>query len=145
MHYKNVESRMSQLTPYPVVKHDFHTKLYVRTLTLRPDAKLIDEYRLRHAAGNVWPEIVAGIKSVGILEMDIFISGNLLVMTVEVPESLDWDSAMECLATLPRQQEWEEYMAVFQDTDPSATAAAKWMPMERMFHLGDQNDNGITY
>lgn len=85
MHYKNVESRMSQLTPYPVVKHDFPTKLYVRTLTLRPDAKLIDEYRLRHAAGNVWPEIVAGIKSVGILEMDIFISGNLLVMTVEVP------------------------------------------------------------
>ncbi len=136
---------MSQLIPYPVAKHDFPTKLYVRTLTLRPDSKLIAAYRQRHAPGNVWPEIVAGIKSVGILEMDIYIYGNQLMMTVEVPADLDWDAAMDRLATLPRQQQWEEYMAEFQDTDPKATAAAKWQPMERMFHLGDQNDNGITY
>ncbi len=136
---------MSQLIPYPVAKHDFPTKLYVRTLTLRPDSKLIAAYRLRHAPGNVWPEIVAGIKSVGILEMDIYIFGNQLMMTVEVPADLDWDAAMERLATLPRQQEWEEYMAEFQDTDHKATAAAKWQPMERMFHLGDQNDNGLKY
>ena len=136
---------MSQLIPYKVAKHEFPTKMYVRALTLRPDSKLIAEYRHRHAPGNVWPEIVAGIKSVGILEMDIYIYGNQLVMWVEVPEELDWDAAMERLATLPRQQEWEEFMAVFQDTDPHASAAAKWQPMERMFHLGDQNDNGLKY
>ena len=136
---------MSQPTPYPVAKHSFPTKIYVRTLTLRPDPALIDEYRHRHAAGNVWPEIVAGIKSVGVLEMDIYIAGNTLVMTVEMPADLDWEQAMNRLATLPRQQEWETYMAEFQQADPNATAAAKWVPMERMFHLGDQNDNGLSY
>lgn len=138
-------SIMSQPTPYPVAKHSFPTKIYVRTLTLRPDSALIDEYRHRHAAGNVWPEIVAGIKSVGVLEMDIYIAGNTLVMTVEMPADLDWEQAMNRLATLPRQQEWETYMAEFQQAGPNATAAAKWVPMERMFHLGDQNDNGLSY
>lgn len=136
---------MSQPTPYPVAKHNFPTKIYVRTLTLRPDAELIKEYRNRHAAGNVWPEIVAGIKSVGVLEMDIYIFGNTLVMTVEMPADLDWEEAMNRLASLPRQQEWETYMAEFQDADPNATASAKWMPMERMFHLGDQHDNSLSY
>lgn len=137
--------KMSTIKAYPASKYDFPTSLYVRALSLRPDSNLIKEYRHRHAPGNVWPEIVAGIRSVGILEMDIYIHGHQLMMIVETPADFDWDSAMERLATLPRQQEWEEFMAIFQDTDPHATASAKWQPMERMFHLGDQNDNGIKY
>jgi L-rhamnose mutarotase len=44
---------------------------------------------------------------------------------------------MARLATLPRQQEWEDYMSVFQLVKKGCTSAQKWQPMERMFHLYD--------
>ena len=50
-----------------------NTRRYVRTMDLRSDPDLIAEYRRRHARGNVWPEVVAGIREVGITAMDIFI------------------------------------------------------------------------
>ncbi|MCM1164270.1 MAG: L-rhamnose mutarotase [Muribaculaceae bacterium] len=110
---------------------------YVRTLDLRDDPDLIAEYRRRHAQGNVWPEIIAGIKEVGILGMDIYILGTRLVMILEAPAELDLDAAMSRLATLPRQQEWEDYMSVFQQSEAGASSADKWQPMERMFYLYD--------
>ncbi len=39
-------------------------------------------------------------------------------MIVETPLDFDWDEAMAKLATLPRQQEWEDYMSVFQKAAP---------------------------
>ena len=41
------------------------------------------------------------------------------------------------LATLPRQQEWEDYVAMFQNCAEGATSDEKWQMMERMFHLYD--------
>ena len=58
-------------------------------------------------------------------------------LIAEVPVGFDWDAAMERLASLPRQQEWEDYMAIFQLVKPGSTAAEKWQPMERIFHLYD--------
>jgi L-rhamnose mutarotase len=112
-------------------------KRYVQTMDLKDDPELIAEYRRRHSEGEAWPEIIAGIREVGILEMDIYILGSRLVMIVETPLDFDWESAMARLATLPRQQEWEEFMACFQDCDPTATSNEKWQMMERMFHLYD--------
>lgn len=112
-------------------------KRYCRTLDLKDDPELIKEYRRRHAEENCWPEILAGIKEVGILEMDIYIRGSRLMMILEVPVDLDLDAAMERLATLPRQQEWEDFMSVFQQAEPGASSAEKWQPMERVFHLYD--------
>lgn len=119
----------------PVKKFDFPTKRYVRKLRLRDDIKLIEEYKKRHSEGEIWPEIIEGIRAVGILEMEIFILGRDLVMVMEVPADFDWDKSMEKLATLPRQQEWEDFMAVFQQSEPGASADEKWEMMERMFHL----------
>ena len=47
----------------------------------------------------------------------------------------DWDEAFARLATLPRQEEWETYMSIFQGARPGATSAEKWRMMERIFHL----------
>lgn len=74
-------------------------------------------------------------KSVGILEMEIYIWGTRLFMIVETPLNFDWDSAMEKLSALPRQQEWEDYMSIFQSALPGSTSSDKWKQMERMFHL----------
>ena len=110
-------------------------KRYVQTMELKDDPKLIAEYQRRHSRSEAWPEILEGIRQVGILDMQIFILGTQLVMIVETPLDFDWDSAMARLATLPRQQEWEDYMAMFQQCKPGATSDEKWQEMQRMFYL----------
>ncbi|MDE6327767.1 MAG: L-rhamnose mutarotase [Duncaniella sp.] len=122
---------------YPIKDYQVRVKRYCRTLDLKDNQELITEYRRRHAEENFWPEILAGIKEVGILEMDIYIRGTRLFMIIEVPADLDLEAAMTRLATLPRQQEWEDYMSIFQDAKPGASSAEKWQPMERVFHLYD--------
>lgn len=120
---------------YSTRQYDVPTKHYCRTLQLRNDSKLIQEYRRRHEQGNVWPEIIQGIRQVGILEMEIYIHDTQLFMIVEAPADLDLDAAMNRLASLPRQAEWESYMAELQDASATATSDEKWQMMERMFHL----------
>lgn len=120
---------------YQVKEYHQPVKRYCRTLDLRDDAALIAEYRRRHSQTEIWPEVMAGIREVGILEMEIYILDTRLFMIVETALDFDWDTAMDRLSTLPRQQEWEDYMSIFQLAAPGATSAQKWQPMERMFHL----------
>lgn len=119
-------------------QHPVPVKRYCRTMDLKNDPELIAEYVKRHSQAEAWPEIRAGIREVGILEMEIYILGNRLFMIVETPLDFDWDSAMERLATLPRQQEWEDFMAIFQDCQEGDTANEKWKMMERMFYLYEE-------
>ncbi len=84
---------------------------------------------------EAWPEIAAGIRQVGILEMEIYLHGRRMTMIVETPEDFQWDEAMARLATLPRQEEWEAFTAQFQECPADAPSAEKWQLMERIFHL----------
>lgn len=120
---------------YKTKEYGMPTKRYCQTLDLKDDPALIAEYRKRHRENEAWPEILEGIRSVGILEMEIYILDNRLFMIVETPLDFDWDEAFARLATLPRQEEWETYMSIFQVARPGATSAEKWRMMERMFHL----------
>lgn len=122
-------------TGYAARNHGCDVKRYCRTMDLRNNPELIAEYKLRHSKEKIWPEILEGIRSVGILEMEIYILGTRLFMIVETPLDFDWDSAMEKLAGLPRQQEWEDYMSIFQCSEPGSISSEKWQPMERMFYL----------
>ena len=120
---------------YRVQEYHGPVKRYCQTLQLKDDPELIAEYRRRHSEGVAWKEIREGIREVGILEMEIYILGTTLFMIVETPLDFDWDTAMAKLATLPRQAEWEDYMAELQDAQPGATSDQKWKLMERMFYL----------
>jgi len=120
---------------YTTKQHAIPTKRYCQTLDLKDDPSLIEEYVKRHSEQEAWPEIREGIRSVGILEMEIYILDNRLFMIVETPLDFDWDEAFERLATLPLQQDWEDYMSVFQDAASNATSAEKWKQMERIFRL----------
>lgn len=120
---------------YPVQEYHGPVKRYCQMLSLKDNPELIAEYRKRHAEGKVWPETLAAIREVGILEMEIYILGTQLFMIVETPLDFDWETAMARMATLPRQVEWEEYMSIFQQADPGASSADKWQLMDRMFHL----------
>lgn len=112
-------------------------KCYCQTMKLKDDTALIRKYRGAHDKEHFWDEIKQGIKAVGILEMEIYILGNTLFMIVDAPLDFDWDEAMARLATLPRQQEWEDHVASFQDCAEGATSDEKWQMMERMFYLYD--------
>lgn len=55
--------------------------------------------------------------------------------TLELVDDFDWVEDNARLATLPRQAEWEAYMARFQGSDPSAPSTAKWKLMDKIFQL----------
>jgi L-rhamnose mutarotase len=110
-------------------------KRYVQILDLKDDDQLIEAYIKQHSKAHMWREIIDGIKAVGILEMELYIQGNRLVMIVETPLDFDWDKAMSKLAKLPRQQEWEDWNAQYQDCKIGETSDEKWKLMDRMFHL----------
>jgi L-rhamnose mutarotase len=108
-------------------------KRYCQTLNLYNDPSLIAQYVEEHK--HVWPEIKAGIREVGILDMQIYILDNTLFMIVDTVDDFDWEKDNARLATLPRQAEWEAYMSQFQQADENATSAEKWQLMERIFKL----------
>ena len=112
-------------------------KRFVQTLDLRDDPEMIREYRKWHSEEFHWREIREGIKSVGIIEMEIYILGTRLVMIVDAPEDFNWTEAMNRLATLPRQAEWEAFVSRLQGCSPDARSDEKWQMMERMFRLYD--------
>lgn len=116
-------------------KFDGPTKRFCQTLDLKDDPDLIADYCRLHEQGHVWQEILEGIRSVGILEMEIYLLGTRLFMIVETPTDFDWQAAMARLATLPRQAEWEALTARFQQASADAASAEKWQLMQRIFHL----------
>jgi L-rhamnose mutarotase len=110
-------------------------KRFCKTLQLKDDAQLIEEYKKVHAQGAAWPEITQGMKEVGILDMEIYIFNNQLFMIMETLPDFDHDSAMAELAKKPRQSEWEAYVSKFQKTSADASAADKWQLMERIYKM----------
>jgi len=120
---------------YQVRDYGQAVKRYVQTMDLKDDPELIAEYRRRHSEQLAWKEVLDGIRQVGILDMQLFIFGTRIVMIVDTPLDFDWNQAMKELAQLPRQQEWEDYMAMFQQCEEGATSDEKWQMMERMFYL----------
>lgn len=124
-------------TGFAVKPYTQPVKRYCQTLDLKDDPTLIAEYVKRHSQAEAWPEIRAGIKEVGILEMELYILGTRLFMIVETPLDFEWSTAMNKLASLPRQAEWEEYMSIFQVAKPGASSAEKWQLMDKIFNLYD--------
>ena len=126
---------MEPTNGYPQKVFHRPVKRWVQTMDLRDNPQLIAEYRRRHSRGEVWPEVLQGIRDCGLLEMEIYILGTRLVMICEAPLDVDWDEAMRRMASGPRQAEWEAFMAVFQQCVPGQTSDEKWQMMERMFHV----------
>lgn len=110
-------------------------KRYCQTLDLVNDPEKIALYRKWHEARNIWKEIPEGLRSIGVLDMEIYISDNRLFMIVETPADFDWDKAFAKLAGMPRQGEWEAFVGEFQKAQQGAKSDEKWQLMERMFKL----------
>jgi L-rhamnose mutarotase len=115
-------------------------KRYCKTLLLEEDDQLIEAYKKTHAIGAAWPEIIQGMKEVGIIDMEIYIHGNRLFMIMDTVADFDHDKAMAELAKKPRQAEWEAYVSRFQKTSAEASADEKWQLMDRIFEIDQENE-----
>lgn len=129
----------------PVKTYRLPVKRFCQTLDLRDNPDLIATYRRLHSRESIWPEILQGIREVGILEMEIYLLGTRLFMIVEMPQELEWDEVMSRLATLPKQAEWEALTAQYQQAEATATSDAKWKMMERIFHLYEHEADNSEY
>ena len=78
------------------------------------------------ARRHVWPEIQEGIRSVGILDMQIYRLERRVFMIMDTTDDFDFVVDNARLATLPRQADWEAYVARFQGCDPFMTSTQKW-------------------
>ena len=106
-------------------------KRYCQTLDLVEDEELISSYVEAHS--HVWPEIIEGQRAVGIIDMQIYRRGNRLFMICDTVDDFDWEKDMARLASLPRQAQWEAYVAQFQGCAADARSDEKWQMMEKIF------------
>lgn len=102
---------------------------------LKNDPALIEQYKHYHAPGKVWPAITQSIKDAGVLDMQIYLTGNRLFMIMEVDSSFDPARKAQMDAANPKVQDWEELMWNFQQAVPWAPAGVKWLEMEQVFSL----------
>jgi L-rhamnose mutarotase len=116
-------------------KKPSETKRYCLTLDLKNDSTLVREYKYWHMNEHIWPEIPKGIRNVGIVDMQIYLLGTRLFMIMETVPEFDFDRDMAKLSGLPRQKEWEAFVAKFQQSLPGAGPNEKWKLMDRIFKL----------
>ena len=89
--------------------------------------------RYVEAHRHVWLEVVEEQREVGIVDMQIYRRGWQLFMICDTVDEFNWERDMARLATLPRQAEWEAYVAQFQGCAAEARSDEKWQLMERIF------------
>lgn len=110
-------------------------KRYCLAVDLKDDPELIAEYEYWHKAENEWPEIRKSILDAGIIYMQIYRTGNRLIMIMDTTDDYDADRKALMDANNPKVQEWEQFMWKFQQRIPWAGEKEKWVPMNRIFEL----------
>jgi L-rhamnose mutarotase len=108
-------------------------KKYCLALDLLEDAKMIAAYVDYHK--NVWPEIKDSLKEAGILDMEIYRTGNRLFMIIKVSAEFSFENKKMLDEANPKVQEWETLMSGFQKPLPGSKPGEKWILMDRVFKL----------
>lgn len=110
-------------------------KRYVWTLLLEEDPQLMAEYKKAHGIGQAWPEITKNMNQVGVKDMEIYLHGNQAILIMDTKLDFDLKKAGPVWQNLPREKEWQEYVAKFQRTRPESSIQEKWLDMEKINFL----------
>ncbi|NUQ53979.1 MAG: L-rhamnose mutarotase [Phycisphaerales bacterium] len=111
-------------------------KTYAQALDLKDDPKLIEEYVRYH--GEVWPEVVAALRAIGIARMKIFLQGTRLFMFYEAPDGFVPERDYQAYAANARCRAWDTLMRGYQERVPGARRGEWWEPMDLVFDLEAQ-------
>lgn len=100
------------------------------------DEALAAAYEDWHRPGRVPARVLEDIGASGIVSMEIFRSGDRLVMVTET----QGDDAPADRTGSPESQAWEKQMDRFQRPVPWAAPGVKWQPADRIFDLAAHLD-----
>lgn len=106
---------------------------YCLALDLKDDPALIREYEYYHK--SVWPEIKKSISDSGIIDMQIYRTGNRLFMIMEVDDTFSFTRKESMDGINEKVQEWEQLMWKFQQPLPWSKPGEKWVLMDKIFQL----------
>ena len=113
-------------------------KVYGLTLDLKDDKATIEKYKEHHR--NPWPEPLAGLKRVGVVDMKIFLLGRRMFMYMATTDECDPDVDFpRYVKENPRAAEWDELMRTFQERVSEAQEGEWWALMEQVFDLRDHD------
>lgn len=105
-------------------------------LDLKDDPALIAEYERHHR--EVWPEVLAHLRTQGVRELEIFRLGTRMVMVMDTDDAAFEPARMAAAERDdPRLRAWEDLMWKFQAATPWTPDGAKWTPMQNIFRLTD--------
>ena len=127
--------KLDQKVAYNPTEGQLKTKIgdykrFVWTLLLEEDPELMAEYRRVHGIGMAWPEITNNMKSIGVKDMEIYLHKAQAILIMDTKPDFDLKEIGPKWQQLPREQEWQEYVAKFQRTDPESSIQEKWKDMQ---------------
>jgi Uncharacterized conserved protein len=112
-------------------------KRYCLALDLINDAEKIMKYQQFHQ--RIWPEIAENIRQRGVLDMQIWQIENRLFMVMDTQDDYDPLKAEQIALDEPKNLEWEQLMWQFQQPLSSANQGEKWIEMQKIFDLKQQD------
>ena len=105
-------------------------------LDLVDDSEMIREYESYHAPGKAWPKVTQHDLNAGILNIEIFRTGNRMFMILETDDAFTLEKKAALDAANPTIAEWETLMWKFQLPLAWAKKGEKWVLMDRIFKSG---------
>lgn len=97
-------------------------------LRLKPDT--IEEYERSHR--QVWPELLARLKEVGISDYSIFRRGQDLFLVMQIE---NFEYAWDLLANDPVNLRWQAEMAKYFEPVPDLKPGERFAMMKEVFYM----------
>ena len=108
-------------------------KKYCLALDLKDDVDKINEYKDYHQ--DIWPEISKSLKDSGILNAEIYNTGNRLFMIINCNSNFSIENKTERDLKNSKVKKWEELMNNFQKLIPNTPKGEKWRLMDKIFSV----------
>lgn len=103
---------------------------FVSYLRLNEDAESLQKYKDIHGKGQVWPQIIENMESLGVIDMELYVDGYDAYMIMDTKPDFDAEKANAIWPNLPLEKEWQAYVSEFQKTSSEANASEKWQNMD---------------
>ena len=108
---------------------------YCLALDIKDDPQAIAAYEHYHK--DVWSEIKKSIRDAGIINMEIYRTGNRLFMIMEVTEDFSFEKKATMDSSNQKVREWTELMWNYLQPLPHTLTEKNWILMDKIFSLND--------
>lgn len=107
------------------------------SLNLIDDQEIINKYIKYHQPGNVWQEVIDGLKLSGIINMEIYHVGDQLFFIIDMKKNFTLEDKQKIDKEDPMIQEWEALMSQFFSDNRLAKNGENRVLMNKIFCLSE--------